>query len=51
MFLDWYAAGGTTEVGGRDIEISVGFNAWQAFAIIDLLLALTVARRARPRGR
>ena len=31
MFLDWYAAGGTTEVAGRDIEISVGFNAWQAF--------------------
>jgi len=40
MFLDWYAAGGTTEVGGRDIEISVGFNAWQAFDVTDLLLAL-----------
>jgi len=40
MFLDWYAAGGTTEVGGRDIEISVGFNAWQAFGITDILLAL-----------
>ena len=21
MFLDWYAVGGTTEVGGREIEI------------------------------
>ena len=40
MFLDWYAAGGTTEVGGRDIEISVGFNAWQAFDVTDVLLAL-----------
>jgi hypothetical protein len=40
MFLDWYAAGGTTEVGGRDIEISVGFNAWEAFGITDILLAL-----------
>ena len=41
MFLDWYAAGGTTEVAGRDLEISVGFNAWQAFGITDILLALT----------
>ena len=40
MFLDWYAAGGTTEVGGRDIEISVGFSAWEAFGITDILLAL-----------
>ena len=40
MFLDWYAAGGVTEVGGQDIEISVGFNAWAAFGITDLLLAL-----------
>jgi hypothetical protein len=40
MFLDWYAAGGTTEVGGQDIEISVGFSAWQAFGVTDILLAL-----------
>jgi hypothetical protein len=40
MFLDWYAAGGTTEVGGQDLEISVGFSAWQAFDITDILLAL-----------
>ena len=40
MFLDWYAAGGTTEVSGRDIEISVGFSAWQGFGITDILLAL-----------
>jgi hypothetical protein len=41
MFLDWYAAGGTTEVGGQDIEISVGFSAWEAFGITDILLALS----------
>ena len=41
MFLDWYAAGGTTEVSGRDIEISVGFSAWEAFGFTDILLALT----------
>jgi hypothetical protein len=40
MFFDWYAAGGTTEVGGQDIEISVGFSAWEAFGITDVLLAL-----------
>jgi hypothetical protein len=40
MFLDWYAVGGTTEVGGRDIEISVGFTAWQRFTVTDILLAL-----------
>ena len=41
MFLDWYAAGGQTEFQGQDIEISLGFNAWQAFSITDLILALT----------
>ena len=41
MFLDWYAAGGTTSVGGQNIDISVGFNAWQAFGITDILLALS----------
>jgi hypothetical protein len=41
MFFDWYAAGGRTQVAGRDIDISVGFNAWQAFGITDILLALT----------
>jgi hypothetical protein len=40
LFLDWYAAGGTTEVSGRNIEISVGFSAWEAFGITDILLAL-----------
>jgi hypothetical protein len=40
MFLHWYAAGGTTQVAGRDIEVSVGFTAWQAFAFTDIVLAL-----------
>src|SRR4051795_13729206 len=40
MFLEWYAAGGTTKVAGRDITISVGFTAWEAFGITDILLAL-----------
>ena len=40
MFLDWYTVGGITEVSGRDITISVGFTAWDAFGITDLLLAL-----------
>ena len=41
MFLDWYAAAAPAR--GRDIDISVGFNAWQAFSITDLILALTAA--------
>jgi len=40
MFLDWYAAGGTTSVGGQSITVSVGITAWQAFGITDILLAL-----------
>jgi hypothetical protein len=40
MFFDWYAAGGTTEVGGRNVDVSVGFTAWEAFGITDILLAL-----------
>ncbi len=40
MFLEWYAAGGTTKVAGRDIHISVGFTAWEAFGVTDILLAL-----------
>ena len=43
MFLDWYAAGGQTQVQGQDFEISFGFNAWQAFSVTDLILALTAA--------
>jgi hypothetical protein len=41
MFLDWYAAGGVTEVADRAIEVSVGFSAWEAFAVTDVWLALT----------
>jgi hypothetical protein len=41
MFLDWYAAGGRTEFQGQDIEISLGFTAWQAFSVTDIILALT----------
>jgi hypothetical protein len=41
MFLDWYAAGGSAKFAGQDINISLGFNAWQAFSITDLILALT----------
>ncbi len=41
MFLDWYAAGGNATFQGQDIDISLGFNAWQAFSITDLILALT----------
>jgi hypothetical protein len=40
MFLDWYAAGGTTQVGGRLVTVSVGFTAWEAFGITDILLAI-----------
>ena len=40
MFLDWYAAGGTTQVAGRDIDVSVGFTAWQAFGFTDIVLAI-----------
>ena len=41
MFLDWYAAGGSARFQGQEIDISLGFNAWQAFSITDLILALT----------
>jgi multidrug transporter EmrE-like cation transporter len=41
MFLSWFGAG---EVGGIDVGdiagVDTSFNAWQAFDIIDLLLAL-----------
>ena len=41
MFVDWYAAGGRTEFQGQDLEISLGFTAWQAFSVTDIILALT----------
>ena len=41
MFLDWYSAGGSATFQGQDIDISIGFNAWQAFSITDMILALT----------
>jgi hypothetical protein len=41
MFLDWYGAGGSATFQGQDIQISLGFNAWQAFSVTDLILALT----------
>jgi hypothetical protein len=41
MFLDWYAAGGSATFQGQDIEVSLGFNAWQAFSVTDVILALT----------
>ena len=41
MFLDWYSAGGNATFQGQEIDISLGFNAWQAFSITDLILALT----------
>ena len=40
MFLDWYAAGGTTSVGGQRISVSVGITAWEAFGFTDILLAI-----------
>jgi multisubunit Na+/H+ antiporter MnhB subunit len=40
MFLDWYGAGGSTQLGDAEIELSVGFNAWQAFDLADVILAL-----------
>ena len=41
MFLEWYAAGGQTQFQGQDFEISLGFNAWEAFSVTDLILAPT----------
>jgi hypothetical protein len=41
MFLDWYGAGGSATFQGQDITISLGLNAWEAFSITDLVLALT----------
>jgi hypothetical protein len=43
MFLDWYGAGGNATFQGQDIKIALGFNAWEAFSITDLILALTAA--------
>jgi hypothetical protein len=41
MFLDWYGAGGSAELGGQSIEVSIGLSAWEAFSVTDLILALT----------
>jgi hypothetical protein len=41
MFLSWYSAGGSATFQGQDIEVSLDFNAWQAFSVTDLILALT----------
>ena len=40
MFLGWYAMSGVTQVGGRVVEVSAGFSAWQRFTATDILLAL-----------
>ena len=37
MFLDWYSV----RVFGLGVNAEVGVNAWQAFSIIDVILALT----------
>jgi hypothetical protein len=39
LFLTWYSAGGSP--GGGDGEGSLDLNAWDAFSITDLILALT----------
>ena len=41
MFLDWYSAGGSATLNGRTIEVKLGLNAWEAFSVTDLILALT----------
>ena len=50
MFLDWYAVGGTTSVGGSDVRISLGLTAWEAFGITDILLALAALSRSASRS-
>jgi hypothetical protein len=41
MFLDWYSAGGSATLNGRTIEVKLGLNAWEAFSVTDVILALT----------
>jgi hypothetical protein len=41
MFFEWYTAGGKTEVQGQSLTVSLGLNAWQAFHVTDVILALT----------
>jgi hypothetical protein len=40
MFLDWYAVVVSVEPG---FELSAGFDAWESFDVIDLVLALVAA--------
>jgi hypothetical protein len=41
MFLNWYSAGGSATFQGRQIQVSLGLTAWEAFSVTDLILALT----------
>jgi hypothetical protein len=41
MFLTWYSAGGSATFQGRNIEVRLDFDAWQAFRVTDLILAVT----------
>jgi hypothetical protein len=43
MFLfDWFGFGGTIDTGIGTVDIGGGFNAWQSFGFIDLVLFVTI---------
>jgi multisubunit Na+/H+ antiporter MnhF subunit len=43
MFIfDWFGFGGTVDTGLGSVEIGGGFNAWQSFDLIDIILLLAI---------
>jgi hypothetical protein len=43
MFIfDWFGFGGTIDTGIGSVEIGGGFNAWQSFDFIDIVLMLAI---------
>jgi hypothetical protein len=43
MFIfDWFGFGGTIDTGIGTVDIGGGFNAWQSFEFIDIILFLTI---------
>jgi len=43
MFIfDWFGFGGTIDTGLGSVDIGGGFNAWQSFDLIDIILLLAI---------
>lgn len=43
MFIfDWFGFGGAIDTGFGTIDVGGGFNAWESFGLIDIVLFLTI---------